>query len=87
MGEVKCCVVTRDEVELNIFSNATSVVVWEERADPKLNEKGFWEWGDAQQLGCIAELSPERFKEEYNLHPPGIGAKKIMKISYEWEEE
>lgn len=81
MGNIMRHVVTRDGVE---FSKDATVVIWDEEANPKLNEESLWNDGKAQSF--VDEVSVDEFKETYNLSPPGIGSKKVMLVTYEWEE-
>jgi hypothetical protein len=82
MDNIKRYVVTRDGVE---FSSDASIMVWVEGADPKLNKESLWESTDSKSY--VDELYAEEFKKEYNLNPPGIGAKRVMIVTYAWEEK
>ena len=85
MVNIKRFVVTRDSVEVG---SDQSIVVWEEGATPKLNKEGLWDKGDGESYNNLFDdMTVKRFKEAYNLNPPGLGSKKTMVASYEWEEE
>ena len=82
MGNTKKFVVTRDSVEIG---KDASIVVWEEGAEPKLNEESLWD--DNRAAAYVSEYTVEDFEEEYSLKPPGLGSKRTMLVSYAWEED
>ena len=85
MSSTKRYVVTRDGVEVG---SDPSIVIWGEKATPKLNEEKLWDKGEGESYGnLVDDTTVEGFKKVYSLNPPGLGAKRTMVASYEWEEE